>query len=116
MGDALSWTRDRVMDNKWRGKKASVTCRQKKEEGHLDGLTDAPTSGEVFVLTDRSVVNDLHNNNNEDALRAMTERAVALLRLGRARSAAPSPPHRNQAALCPPAFADVHFPTDILNL
>lgn len=32
MGDALSWTRDRVMDNKWRGKKASVTCRQKKKK------------------------------------------------------------------------------------
>lgn len=34
----------------------------------------------MFVLTDRSVVNVLHNNNNnEDALRAMTGRAVALL-------------------------------------
>lgn len=67
------------------GKKAAVTCRQKKKKkrgtsGWFNRCA-APTSGEVFVLTDRSVVNVLHNN-NADALRAPT---VALLRPRRAR-------------------------------
>lgn len=70
VGDALSWTRDRVTGNKWRGKKASVTCRQEKKKiERTSGCFNrcaAPTSGEVFVLTDRSVVNVLHNNNNNN--------------------------------------------------
>lgn len=65
------------------GGAASVTCRQKKKgtSGWFNRCA-APTSGEVFVLTDRSVVNVLHhNNNNEEEEEESDDR----LRLRRAR-------------------------------
>lgn len=55
MGDALSWTRDRVMDNKWRGKKASVTCRQKKKKKRTSGRFNRCSHIWRSVCADRSL-------------------------------------------------------------